>query len=80
VIFLLRREELARLQQSPILSMGPELETTHVELHFTAHYVPDDPEQDPGCSTQGLSKSLIYNISLMTGQTRGYDLCTPRPR
>jgi hypothetical protein len=47
VIFLPRREELARLQQSPILSMGPDLETTRVEPHFLAHYIPDDPGQGP---------------------------------
>jgi len=31
-----RREELARLQESPILWMGPELETTGAERHCTA--------------------------------------------
>jgi hypothetical protein len=56
--------------------MGPELETTRVELRFTAHTSLMIQGGGPGYSTQGLSKSLIYNISLMAGQTRGYDLWT----
>jgi hypothetical protein len=78
VVFLPRREELAGLQQSPILSMGPELETTRVELHFTAHTSLMIQGGGPGYSTQGLSKSLIYNISLMAGQTRSYVLWTSK--
>jgi hypothetical protein len=49
--------------------MGPELETTGTERRFAA--LPRG--RDPGSSARAFPKSLIYNISLMAGQTRGYE-------
>jgi hypothetical protein len=65
-----RREELARLQESPILSMGPEPETAGAELRFSLLSFTDYP--GAGTLDTRHTKSLIYNISLMAGQTRGY--------
>jgi hypothetical protein len=67
---LSRREELARLQESPILRMGPKLETQAPSVVFAA--LPRG--RDPVSSARAFPKSLIYNISLMAGQTRGYEL------
>ncbi len=66
---LSHREELARLQESPILRMGPKLETTGTEHHCTA--LPRG--RNPVSSAHAFPKSLIYNISLMVGQTCGYE-------
>jgi hypothetical protein len=48
--------------------MGPELETTGRASFLTALL-----GRDPGCSAQAFPKSLIYNISLMAGQTWAYE-------
>ena len=51
--------------------MGPELETTGAELRFSLLSFTDYP----GAGTRDArhTKSLIYNISLMVGQTCGYE-------
>jgi len=49
--------------------MGPELETTGTEHRLCC----STPGRDLESSARAFPKSLIYNISLMTGQTRGYE-------
>ena len=57
--------------------MGPELETTGVKaassrIYFTHYPAGVLPGQEPWMLDA--MKSLIYNIYLMAGQTRNYDL------
>ena len=56
--------------------MGPELETTGVKLRLHNVTLQITPLCTPGLGlwTLDATKSLIYNISLMAGQTGGYDL------
>jgi hypothetical protein len=64
-----RREELTRLQESPICRWDRNLKPQ------APNTVPDCATlgRDPECSAQAFPKSLIYNISLMAGQTGAND-------
>ena len=56
--------------------MGPELETTGVKLRLHNVTLQITPLCTPGLGlwTLDATKSLIYNIYLMAGQTRNHDL------
>jgi hypothetical protein len=72
----LPRREACQITTSPIFLMGPELETTGVKLRLHNVTLQITPLCTPGLGlwTLDATKSLIYNISLMAGQTGGYDL------
>jgi hypothetical protein len=64
-----RREELAKLQESPTFRWDRNLKLQAPSAFSDCATL----GSDPGCSAQAFPKSLFYNILLMAGQTRAYE-------